>query len=223
MSHSSPSHFYLRLSVVVAVASTACGPTTTHFGAVSVKLVSEPGQDALSEVDELVVTVTPDVGTAPSPFSRPPSAKLSLTNVVFDKRLTVSVDGKKNNRTLSQAQGDVVPELMPTQLNLVLKRLPGPRELVSQPSVARARPFTFALPDGRILVVGGTAEPQRPEVIDPATNQFSALPLVKPLRPGAAFALAGTQLYVVGGRENSDVVGDVEAIDLSSLLVNTLG
>ncbi|KGB56664.1 Kelch precursor [Sphingopyxis sp. LC81] len=102
-------------------------------------------------------------------------------------------------------------------------------ELVGSGSllVRRIQPSAAALPDGRVLVLGGWVDGRASattEIFDPATGKSLAGPMMAGPRNAPAIArLADGRILIAGGYDGIDVRSDAEIFDPASGRLTTIG
>ncbi len=102
-------------------------------------------------------------------------------------------------------------------------------ELVGNGSllVQRIQPSAAALPDGRVLVLGGWVDGRASattEIFDPATGKSLAGPMMAGPRNAPAIArLADGRILIAGGYDGIDVRSDAEIFDPASGRLTTIG
>lgn len=192
---SSASRVRAAAAVVVALGAAACSEPPSQvvrFGAITVVLSADPGEDPFSEATEFAVTVTTDREGDPPKTARAPAGtrEIQVPAVQFVATIAIAVEGLDGNLVLSRGtQDSVVPANEPQEVPIVVKRLPGPRRVPNQPTTARSHHLTVPLKDKRTFFVGGCATTvgfpcpapvAQTEFYDPATAVF----LKGPLLPG---------------------------------------
>ena len=86
-------------------------------------------------------------------------------------------------------------------------------------SAARSGHTATALPDGRVIVAGGTDGTNAldsVEIFEPQTGLFSVLGVLSSPRNDHGAALAGTKVVVAGGRAGDVVLNTADIIDADS-------
>lgn len=91
----------------------------------------------------------------------------------------------------------------------------------------RIQPSAAALPDGRVLVLGGWVEGRvsaSTEIFDPATGRSTAGPAMKAPRNAPAIArLADGRILIAGGYDGANVRADAEIFDPASGRLTVVG
>jgi hypothetical protein len=91
----------------------------------------------------------------------------------------------------------------------------------------RIQPSAAALPDGRILILGGWVDGRvsaATEIFDPATRRSIAGPaLAAPRNAPTVVALADGRILIAGGYDGSDVRADTEIFDPSTARLQPVG
>jgi hypothetical protein len=208
--------------------------TPTQTTTYTLQLSNDVGASASSSVE---VRVVPP-GAIDS-FAATPASTVVGGSVTLGARFTGTGsverdDGNGSFTTLgpisSDGQLDSGPLYRSTQFRLVARNEvgvavtrdiivsltgPGTFEVITSPSLARARHSATRLADGRVFIAGGG--PLATEIFDPATQTFAAGPNLLATREGhSATLLADGRVLLVGGFVNRVVQISPEIYDPAS-------